>query len=81
MAAAHKNVFQLHKIRMAEGLYELLRALGKLLKATISFVISVRLYVRMEQHRSHWTDFHEIWYMRISRKSVEKIKVSLKSKN
>jgi hypothetical protein len=28
---------------------------------------------------SHWTEFHEIWYMSIIRKSVEKIQVSLKS--
>jgi hypothetical protein len=35
--------------------------------------------VRMEQFISHWTDFHEISYLRILRKSVEKIQVSLKS--
>jgi hypothetical protein len=35
--------------------------------------------VRIEQHRSHWTDFHEIWYLRIFRKSVERIQVPLKS--
>jgi len=28
---------------------------------------------------SHWTDFHEIWYLNIFRKSAEKIQVSLKS--
>jgi hypothetical protein len=28
--------------------------------------------VRMEQLGSHWTDFHEIWYLRIFRKSVGK---------
>jgi len=33
----------------------------------------------MEQHGSHWTDFHEIIDLRILRKSVEKIQVSLKS--
>ena len=36
----------------------------KLQKATISFVmsacLSVRLSIRMEQLCSHWTDFHEI---------------------
>ena len=26
--------------------------------------------VRMEQLHSHWTDFHEIWYLRIFRESV-----------
>ena len=35
--------------------------------------------VRMEQTGSHWTDFHDSWHLSIFRKSVEKIKVSLKS--
>ena len=45
-------------------------------KATISFVMSVR---------PHWTTrlpldgFHEVWYLMIFRKYVEKIQVSLKS--
>jgi len=56
-----------------------LGAFEKLLKATISFVMSVCPSVRMEQLRSHWTDFHEIRYLSIFRKSVEKIQVSLKS--
>jgi hypothetical protein len=50
----------------------------KFRKATISFVVSVRVYVRMEQLVSHWTDFHEIWYLNIFRKYVEKIEVLLK---
>jgi hypothetical protein len=33
----------------------------------------------MEQLGSHWRDFHEIWYLKIFRKSVEKIQVPLKS--
>ena len=65
----------------AEGLYELLAAFAKLLKATVSFVISVRLSVRMEQLRSQRTDFYEILYLRIFGNSVEKIKVSLQSNN
>ena len=47
--------------------------------ATISFVRSVRLSVRMEQLGSLWTDFLVIWYMNIFRKPVEKIRFSLKS--
>ena len=39
----------------------------------------VRLSVRMEQLGSHWADFYEIWYLNISRKSVEKSQVLLKS--
>jgi hypothetical protein len=46
-------------------------------KATLSFVISVRLFVRIEQLGYHWTYFHEILYLNIFRKYVEKIEVSL----
>ena len=35
--------------------------------------------VHMEQLGSHWKDFHEIWYLSIFQKTVEKIQVSLKS--
>jgi hypothetical protein len=56
-----------------------LDSFAKLRKATISFLMSVRLSVRMEQLGSHWADFHEIWYLMIFRKSVENIQVSLKS--
>jgi hypothetical protein len=37
------------------------------------------LSVRMEQLGSQSMDFHEIWYLSIFQKSVEKIKVWLKS--
>jgi hypothetical protein len=56
-----------------------LRAFTKLRKATISFVISLCPSVRVEQLGPHWTNFHEILYLRIFRKSVEKIQFSLKS--
>jgi hypothetical protein len=49
-------------------------------KATVSFVMFVRLSVRMEQFSSHWTDFHGFFSgMRIFLKSVEKIQVWLNS--
>ena len=51
-----------------------LDALAKLRKATISFIMSVRPFVRMEQLGSHGTDFREIWYLSIFRKCVEKFK-------
>jgi len=35
--------------------------------------------VRMEQIGSHLTDFHEILYLSIFQKSLEKIRISLKS--
>jgi hypothetical protein len=48
---------------------------------TISFIMSVYPSVHMEKLSSHWTDFHEIWYLNICQKSVKKIQVSLKSDN
>jgi len=39
---------------------KILDALIKLRKATISFVMSVRPSVRIEQLVSYWTGFHEI---------------------
>jgi hypothetical protein len=42
------------------SLRPILGAFGKLRKAAISFIMSVRPSVRMEQFGSHWTDFHEI---------------------
>ena len=61
----------------------ILGAFAKLRKATISFVMSVRLSIRpsirIEQLGSHWTEFHKIRYLRIIRKSAEKVEASLKS--
>jgi hypothetical protein len=37
--------------------------------------VTVRLSVRMEQLGSHWSDFREILYLSIFRKSVEKLQV------
>jgi hypothetical protein len=53
--------------------------LFKLRQATICFVMSVRLSVRMEHLGSYRRHFHDIWYLSIFRKSVEKIQVSLTS--
>ena len=41
--------------------------------------LSVRPSARVEQLGFHQTDFREIWYLSISRKSVNKIQVLLKS--
>jgi hypothetical protein len=57
----------------------LLGRLATLWRATDSFVVCVRPFVRLELIWSHWTDFHEISYLRIFKKSVEKIQVFLKS--
>ena len=56
-----------------------LGAFAKLRKGTISFVMSIRPSVRMEQLVSHLTYFHEIRYSDIFRKTIAKIRVSLKS--
>jgi hypothetical protein len=44
----------------------------------LSVCLSVRPSARMQQLGSHWTDFHEIWYLHIFRESVQKIHVPLK---
>jgi hypothetical protein len=51
-----------------------LGSFAKLWKATAIF-----MSVRVEQQSSHWTDFHEIWYLSIARKYVEKFKASFTS--
>jgi hypothetical protein len=61
----------------------ILGAFVKLRKATISFVmpfcLSVRPSVRpLKELGSHLTDFHEIWYVSIFRKYVDKIQDLLK---
>ena len=57
------------------NIFSFVCAYAKLRKATISFVISVRPYVRLsvrpEQIGCHWTDFHEIWYLNIFQNCVE----------
>jgi hypothetical protein len=60
------------------GMPSFLGAFAKLRETTISFVISVRPTVRVEKLDSHYTDFHKILYLTIFRKSVKKIRVSLK---
>ena len=57
----------------------ILLAFARLLKTTITFVMSVRLSTCVHGRiRSHWTDFHEIYYCSIFR-SLGNIKFSLKS--
>ena len=71
----HQNIFLVHP---GMNYFIFITHIRKIAKC---FVISIRLRpsVRMEQLGSHWTDFHEIWYLIIFRKTVEKIQVSLKS--
>jgi hypothetical protein len=53
--------------------YTVFGAFAKMRKATIIFVISVCPHVTT---RFHWTDFHEILYLNIFRKSAKKIQFS-----
>jgi hypothetical protein len=50
----------------------ILGAFSKLRRATISFVVSVRLSLNMEQLSSHWTDIYE-FFLSIFKKCVKKI--------
>ena len=58
---------------------EFLGAFAKFRKSTMSSVVSACPSIRIEQLGSNWAYFHEIPYLSILRKSVEKIQVSLKS--
>ena len=62
-----------------ERFYQFLGAFAKWQKATINFIMSAHLSVRIEQLGFLWTDFHEILYLSIFGKSVDKIQVALKS--
>jgi hypothetical protein len=68
---------QIYRCR-GPGQGDILGLFAKLRKATVSFVMPVCLYVRMEQLCSHWTDFYEMSYLSIYRKAIEKIQVLLK---
>ena len=63
------------------GFAECFGSFRKLWEATVSFVTSVSVSVsaRMERLGSHRMDFHKIWHLSLSRKSVETIQFSLKS--
>ena len=60
---------------------QLLGAFAELRKATLNFImsLSVHLPAHVEQLCSHWTNFRKTWHLSISRKSVEKAEVLLKS--
>jgi len=59
-------------------LHGFIRSIRKIAKSD-HYLRHVRSSVRMVQLGFHWTDFHEIWYLKIFRKSAEKIQVSSKS--
>jgi len=52
---------------LKEDVSNIFRYVRKMAKVTISFAMSVR----MEQLGSRWTDFCEIWYLSIFKKSVK----------
>ena len=51
----------------------------RLLPPSCLSCLSVRPIAWKKKLGSHWTYFHEIWYLNIFRKSVDKTQVSLKS--
>jgi hypothetical protein len=69
MALQGRNVWESRFIWFAPNLF--LGLFAKLQKA------SSCLSVRMERLGTHWTHFHEIWYLYVFRKYVENIHVSL----
>jgi hypothetical protein len=63
--------------RVVSVLHRSSGAFAKLQSASISFIMSVRPSICVEQLGSDWTDFCEILYLNIIRKFVEKFPVSL----
>jgi hypothetical protein len=58
--------------RRATGISSLLGMFAKFQKVAIIVIMPIRT----EQLSLHWTDFHEISYLNIFRKSIENIHVS-----
>ena len=50
----------------------IIRLLRRIRKASIFFVVLIRLSVRVEQLGSQWMHFHKISFLKVFRKSVEK---------
>ena len=69
-------VLVIKKFRVRVSSQTFWRAFAKLQKRQINYTISLRPSVRTEQLDSLWTDFHEILYSSIFRKSVGEIQVS-----
>jgi hypothetical protein len=69
----------MYKMYSENEIFVLLDMFVILWKVAVNFIKSVRLSIRMKQLGSHWTDFHEIWYLSIFQKCIEKIQVLLKS--
>jgi len=65
-------------VSFAESSLHFIRRFRKIAKRDYKFR-HVSLSVRMEHLGFYWTDFHEISFLSIFRKSVEKSQVSLKS--
>ena len=58
-----------------QAVFLFFRRVREIPKGTISFVMSVRPFVRREQLGSHWADFDEIRYFSFFRNFVKKIYV------
>ena len=74
----HLSPFVVIHISNSEQIEGFLDAFSKLRKATISFVTSVRPS-EWNKLGSHWTDFHELWYLRIFLKICRENSSSIKT--
>jgi hypothetical protein len=75
------RIFTARHGEISQNTWTLLDAFSQIreIKLLVSSNLFVCPSIRMMQLGSRWTDFHEIWYLNINRKSVDKIQASLKS--
>jgi hypothetical protein len=76
---SYKNHFVLYRTKVTPGSENTEHIKTFWTKFTIFKCSRNCLSIRMEQLVSHWTDFHEILYLSIFRKSIERTQVLLKS--
>lgn len=76
---AETLLFALGQRRLESSRMRFLARSQNLRRATVSFFMSARMFVHMEQIGFHWTDFYEISHLKVFRKHLEKIQVLLNS--
>jgi hypothetical protein len=77
----HNELCSLEIFKISQWFVEaqvyIFRCVSKIMKSEYHFQ-HVYPSIHIEQLGSHYTDFHEIWYLGIFWKSIEKVQVSLK---
>ena len=76
-AALYRSIYSLLTWSSLGTLQGFLGEFAKFQRATISFIMLDRLFICMEQHVSHWTDFHEFWFLSNLRNLSKLLKISL----